>query len=218
MGGRRRKPISRTAAALSSTRPRPPAPPGARPPDELAAEAVAGGGAEAPPGALARLGRLIPGAEAVVRFAYRTAGLSALGVAAIVVAVGQAVAWAPAWRGSLAVLALVLLVPAGAALLAGWTLGDLTRLPGELREAALGAATLARGERRKRSRLLSVVRALWAARGVALLSKGAWLKAVGALRFLRLASLPFALALAGLFALNGVVILGGVVALVTLLL
>lgn len=170
-----------------------------------------------PPGALARLGRVIPSAEAVVRFAYRTAGLSALGVAAIVIAIGQAVAWAPSWRGDLAVLAVVLLIPAFAALLAGWTLSDLTKLPGELREAALGAATLARGERKK-SRLLSVVRAIWAARGVALLSKGTWLKAVGALRFLRLASLPFALALAGLFALNGVVILGGVVALLTILL
>ena len=153
-----------------------------------------------------------------MRFAYRTAGLSALAVVAIVVAVGEAVAWAPGWRAELVLLAAALSVPALAAVLAGWTLADLTRLPGDLREAALGAADAARGTRWPRSRLLSVVRALWSARGVALLSKGAWLRAVGALRFLRLASLPFALGLAGLFALNGVVILGGLVALLAVLL
>lgn len=175
--------------------------------------------AEAPPGALARLGRLIPGVDALVRFAYRTAAASAVSTLAILAAVLDAVGWAEASFGPVVLLGLVLLLPAGAAALAGWTLADVVSIPGQLRDAALqasGRASEARGGR-SGSRLLAVFRSIWAARGLALLSKGTWLKAVGALRFVRLASLPFALGLLGLFALNAVVIVGGLVALLVLL-
>ena len=174
--------------------------------------------AEAPPGALARLGRLIPRAEALVRFAYRTAAVSAAAALAILAAVLDAVGSADASPGVVVVLSLVLLLPAGAAALAGWTLADLVSIPSQLREAALQATGHATEvPRRKGSRLLAVVRSLWAARGLALLSKGTWLRGVGAVRFLRLASLPFALGLGALAALNVVVIAGGLVALLVLL-
>ena len=65
---------------------------------------------------------------------------------------------------------------------------------------------------------MRLIRSLWAARGLALLTKGGWVKAVGALRFLRLASLPFALALLGAVALNVAVIAGGLIALLVLIL
>ena len=172
--------------------------------------------AEAPPGALARLGRLLPGVEALVRFAYRLAGVSALAAALIVAAVGDA---APTLTtGVLVALGLLLLVPAAAVALAGWTLADLASLPRQLKEAALAArGREAAGAVTKGSRIARLVRSLWAARGLALLTKGGWLKAVGTLRFLRLASLPFALALFAAVALNVVVIAGGLVALVVLL-
>ena len=183
--------------------------------------------AEAPPGALARLGRLLPGVDALVRFAYRTAAASAVSAVLIVAVVLRWVDRAVAVPGSLtttgwaALVALTaaLLLPAAAAALAGWTLADLVSIPGQLRDAALqaaGRASEARGAR-KGSRLLAVGRSIWAARGLALLSRGTWLRGVGALRFLRLASLPFALGLLALFALNAVVIAGGLVALLVLL-
>ena len=193
----------------SPTRPAPPAP-------EIP-EAV--GVAEAPPGALARLGRLLPGVDAVVRFAYRTALVSAAAAALILIAVGDAIGWGEGSVLGLAVIGMGLLLPAAAAALAGWTLADVVSIPGQLREAALQATGRASGPRgaRRGSRLLSVLRSLWAARGLALLSKGTWLRAVGAVRFVRLASLPFALGLVALFALNAVVIAGGLVALLVLL-
>ena len=171
-----------------------------------------------PPGALARLGRLIPGAEAVARFAYRVAGASVVAAGLVVWAVVDAVGWTDVSRGPLVALGLLLLLPAAATALAGWTLADLARLPGQLRDAALSAAREAGDARTaKGSRLVRLVRSLWAARGLALLTKGGWVKAVGALRFLRLASLPFALALVGAVALNAVVIVAGVVAVLVLL-
>ena len=185
------------------------------------------GAVEAPAGALARLGRLLPGVGALVRFAYRTAAVSAAAAVAIWFALFEGALRAGALGGAAPtqsataalVVAVLLLVPAAAAALAGWTLADLAALPGQLRDAALAAT--GRGgppqATRRGGRLFGLVRALWAARGLALTSRGAWLRAVGAVRFVRLASLPFALALAGLFALNGVVIVGGVVALVVLL-
>ena len=206
----------------SPPRPTRPAPPPA------AAERAAPDAAP-PPGALARLGRLLPGVGALVRFAYGTAGASAVSAVLIWFALfegplragalgGAAGSPASGASGVAFVAAALLLVPAAAAALAGWTLADLAALPGQLRDAALAAT--GRGERRPGrggGRRLGLVRALWAARGLALTSKGAWLRAVGAVRFVRLASLPFALALAGLFALNALVILGGAVALVVLL-
>ncbi len=182
-------------------------------------EAPAAVVAEAPPGALARLGRLLPGVDALVRFAYRTAGASVVAVALILAVAIDAVGWTEGTRLGLALLAAVLLLPAAAAALAGWTLADLVSIPGQLRDAALqasGRASEARGARTG-SRLLAVGRSLWAARGLALLSRGTWLRGVGALRFLRLASLPFALGLLALFSLNAVVIAGGVAALLVLL-
>ncbi len=172
--------------------------------------------ADAPPGGLARLGRLLPGVDVVVRAAYRTAALSATAVAVILYALWD-------WRaermvpGDLAVIGLILLLPAAAVALAGWTLADVARLPGQLRQAALQAAGREAPEARG-SRVLRVVKSLWAARGLALLTRGGWLKAVGALRFVRLASLPFALGLVAFVALNGVVIVAGLVALATLVL
>lgn len=172
--------------------------------------------ADAPPGALARLGRLLPGVDAVVRFAYRLAGVSAVAALLIVAAV---VRWVPQLApGVLVALALLLLVPAAAVAIAGWTLADLASLPRQIRDAALAATGReTAGAVAKGSRIGRLVKSLWAARGLALLTKGGWVKAVGALRFLRLASLPFALALLGAVALNGVVIAGGLVSIVLLL-
>ena len=167
----------------------------------------------ASPGALARLGSLLPSVEALVRFAYRAAAASAVAALLIVAAFAEAAGGVPLWLG---LLGGALLLPAAGTALAGWTLADVVRIPGQLREAAL-AATGRGGGDVKGSRLVRLLKALWSARGLALVSKGAWLKAVGALRFVRLASLPFALGLLGLVALNGVVIAGGVVALLFLL-
>ena len=171
--------------------------------------------AEAPPGALARLGALLPSVDAVVRLAYRTAALSALAVGVILWAVWDAVAWRMV-PTDLVVLGVVLLLPAAAVALAGWTLADVARLPGQLRDAALAAA--GRGEGAPSKKGSRLVRSLWAARGLALLTRGGWLKAVGALRFVRLASLPFAFGLVVLVLFNGVVIVAGVVALLVLVL
>ena len=189
-----------------------PSPAEATPPER----AVAPDLADAPPGALARLGQLLPGVEAVVGVAYRLAGVSAVAAALIVAAVVDV---APGLAtGAVVALALLLLVPAAALALAGWTLADLASLPGQIKEAALAATGRASGGApEKGSRIARLVRSLWAARGLAMLTKGGWVRAVGTLRFLRLASLPFALALLGAVALNAVVIVGGLVALLVLL-
>ena len=191
------------------------------PPTPLPATAASGTAADvddAPPGALARLGRLLPSVDAVVRLAYWLAAASAVAVALILWAVWDAFS-ARLWPTDLAVLGAVLLLPAAAVALAGWTLADVARLPGQIRDAALAAAGRGDGAPLKKgSRLGRLVRSLWAARGLALVTRGGWLKAVGALRFVRLASLPFALALVALVLMNGVVLLGGVVALLTLVL
>ena len=171
--------------------------------------------AEAPPGALARLGRLLPGVEAVARFAYRTAAVSAACAGLVVWAVVDAVEGVA--TADAIGLAVLLLLPALATALAGWTLADLARLPGQIKESALAAARGAQGAKAAPSRIGRLVRSLWAARGLALLTRGGWLKAVGALRFLRLASLPFALALVGAVALNAVVIAAGLVAALVLI-
>ena len=166
-------------------------------------------------GALARLGRVLPGVHAVVGWAYRLAAVSAVAAGLIVLAVWDVLeVGAPA----LAALGAALLVPAAALAVAGWTVADLVSLPGQIRDAALAAAGREDGGAApERSRIGRLLASLWAARGLALLSKDGWLKAVGALRFVRLASLPFMLGLLGFVLLNGLVILGGVVALVVLL-
>lgn len=167
----------------------------------------------ASPGLLAKIGRVLPSVEALVRTAYRMAAVSAVAALVIVAALTEAVG---GWAGWIGVVGLLLLLPAGGTALAGWTLADLVRIPGQIRSAALATAGRG-GAPRQGSRIVRFVKALWAARGLALVSKGAWLKAVGALRFVRLASLPFALGLLGLVALNGVVVLGGIVAALSLL-
>ena len=192
------------------TRPAPPA--SADPAVEAPTSAAL---AEAPPGALARLGRVLAGVEAIVRFAYRVATLSAVSVGLIVLALATHTGNGPA---ELAAVGLLLLTPAAAVALAGWTLSDLARLPRQLKEAALEATGREpSGAAVKGSRVARLVRSLWAMRGLALLTKGGWLRAVGALRYARLASLPFALGLVAFALLNGVVILGGVAALLVLL-
>ena len=167
----------------------------------------------ASPGLLARLGGLLPAVSTLVRFAYRTAAVSALAALLVVAAVAEAVGGLPGWA---VVLGAALLLPAAGTALAGWTLSDVVRIPGQLREAAL-ASTGRGGTAAKGSRIVRLLKGLWAARGLALLSRGTLLKAVGALRFVRLASLPFALGLLGLVALNAVVVVAGAVALVSLL-
>ena len=168
------------------------------------------GVSDAPSGALTRLGRLLPGIDWL-------AAVSLVSVGVIVAALADAVA--PLTPGALALLGAILALPAAATALAGWTLADLASLPGQVKQAALAATGRADASagRIKGSRIGRLVRSLWAARGLALLTKGGWMKAVGALRFVRLASLPFALALLGAVALNGVVIAGGLVAVMVLL-
>ena len=171
---------------------------------------------EAPPGALARLGRLLPGVDALVRFAYRTAGVSAAAAALVGVALWDLAGATPQLA---AVVAGICALPAAALALAGWTLADVASIPSQIRQAALAAAGReAAVEKAPRSRLVRLGKRVWAARGLALLTQGGWLKAVGALRFVRLASLPFALGLLAFVSLNAVVITGGAVSLLLLLL
>lgn len=125
------------------------------------------------------------------------------------------------WGPALGFLVLLLL-PAGSAWVLGLTLNDILTLPETLRKSATVAASASRGALRgeadtKRGRLLGVIGALWAARGFVLESRGAWAKAATAARVVRLARLPFVLGLVAFFALNGVVIAAGLLALVLLL-
>lgn len=185
------------------------------PPDTLLAETTPDE-AVARRRALAPLGRVLPLAHGLVRFCYRTAGVSAVAVGLILAAVLSAPAAAQASATAMGLLGMLLLVPAGAAALLGWTLSDLLRLPRQIREAAAAAAGGVRAEGVRKSRLSSLIGAVWAARGLVLTSRDGWMKAIAAARVARLASLPFALGLVGLFVLNGVVVLGGLVALAVL--
>ncbi|GAB5536186.1 MAG: hypothetical protein Rubg2KO_24350 [Rubricoccaceae bacterium] len=167
-----------------------------------------------PPSVLKKLGRVVPAADTLVRFAYRTGFVSAVSATLIWFALFQRALGTAAMPWGLALgLAALLLIPAGAAALVGWTLADIIRLPGQLRQAAVTAAGGAAGVAKKGSRIASIFRAIWALRGLALGSKDVWMRAIAAARFIRLASLPFVLALVGLFALNGLVIVGGLIAL-----
>ena len=169
---------------------------------------------------LARIGRALPRLSALVRFANRVALLSAICAGALwwSLAGGSFALGAAAWIPALGGLVL-LLIPAGAAWLLGLTLKDLAAIPAGLRATATAAAADARGAlgTKKEGRIVGMVRALWAARGLVLESKGAWAKAATAFRVVRLAKLPFALGLLGLFLLNGLVILAGGIAAVLLL-
>lgn len=198
-----------------------PAPPGDLP--GLGTEAGTPGALE--PASTGRLGRWLPKLAGLTRFAYRTATVSAISagvlwwglVKGVVLGIGGA-----SWVLALGLL-LVLLIPAGAAWLLGLTLHDVMTLPETIRRSASAAASVSRealrseAAQQKGGRILGVISALWAVRGFVLESRGAWAKAATAARVVRLAKLPFALGLVGLFLLNGVVILLGALALVLLL-
>lgn len=180
---------------------------------------------EAPPGTLARVRRLLPLVRALVRQTRRLAVVSA--VAAVVLWLVLTAPWdwraAPPEGGLVPPLVglLVLLVPAGAALLGALTLGDLLDLPAQLRGVATETAGHARGAREKQEgqgRLFRFARAVWGARALVLDARGGWLKALALARLARLASLPFALLLVFAVALNFVVIAAAVVALLVALL
>ena len=182
------------------------------------------GAALAPPVAASRLGRWLPRLNGLVRFAYRTGAVSAVCAAILWWAIVRGTVLglgASSWVPALGFL-LLLLVPAGAAWLLGLTLHDILTLPETLRQSAVSAASASRealrSERPTRGgRIAGAIGAVWAARGFVLESRGAWAKAATAARVVRLAKLPFALGLVGLFALNGVVIAAGLLALVLLL-
>jgi hypothetical protein len=130
---------------------------------------------------------------------------------------------ATAWPLSLqTVLVLVvlgiLLIPAAGTFVAVGVLrevialpGRLRALPGAVRESALEAREQAAGEGRSR-RLIGFFGVLWRLRGIVADTQSSWLQTLALARFARLASLPFALALVGAFALNFAVIAAAVVA------
>ena len=215
--GSRSRPANAPPLAEAAPEDGPLAPEAAQPPDAaLAAEGAP------PPAAMGRLGRWLPRLAGLVRVAYRVGATSAVSALVLWWALaGDAVmAGGRAWVPALLVLA-ALLVPAGAAWLLGLTLHDVLTLPETLRRSASAAAVESRealaASGAKGGRIAGLVRAVWAARGLVLESQGAWAKALAAARVVRLAKLPFALGLVGLFALNGVVIAAGLVALVVML-
>jgi hypothetical protein len=182
---------------------------------------------EAPPGTLARLRRLLPLVRALVRQTRRLAAVSAASALVLWLVLVRPWTWgAGAPEGGLGpplVGLLVLLVPAGAALLGALTLRDLLALPGKLREAATETAGHARGalgssaSEEEGSRLFRFARAVWGARALVLDAHGGWLKALALARLARLASLPFALLLIVAVMLNFVVIAAAAVAMLLVL-
>lgn len=157
------------------------------------------------------LARVVPAARGAVRAAWRIGAAGALGATAVWAALAQhdVAAGTFAWGPSL-VVAAVLLVPAGAAALLAWTLGDLLNLPDQFREAA-GSVRLPTRE----GGVGGLFQTVWALRGLAAGGTQAWARTVG---LVRLARLPFLLGLLGLVALNAVVVVAGLVALATLVL
>ncbi|MDX1419621.1 MAG: hypothetical protein R3181_06605 [Rubricoccaceae bacterium] len=198
----------------SSPHPRPR--PAAAPP--TAAEAAPPTVFEAPPGVVARVQRLVPLVQGLVRQTRRLAAVSAVSAVVLWLLVVRPWRWgvdAPDLGYALPIVGLLLLlVPAGAALLGAWTLADLLSLPARLRAGA--AATSAQAQEALATpghgRLFGFARAVWGARALVLDAQGGWLKALAAVRLARLASLPFALALIGAVALNAVVIAAAVLA------
>lgn len=165
--------------------------------------------------------RLVPVAQALVGKVKAVAIVSAVAALVLWGLLFRPLTWTQgASLGSVAlalVVLLVLLIPAGAALVGYLTLQDVLTLPARLRSAAAETTgqtkdALTAREPSKRRRLFSFFRAIWAARSLAVDSKGAWLKAVAAARVVRLASLPFALGLLAAFALNFAVIAAAVLA------
>ncbi len=177
-------------------------------------------------GALGRLGRWLPRLSGLAQFANRTGIVSAISAGVIWWAVvrpdllfASGAAGAIALGVPLAFLG-VLLIPAASAWLLGLTLKDILALPETLRAGAAAVAEESRGAlkaAKSGGRITGVIRAVWAARGFVLASKGMWGRAATAARVARLARLPFVLGTLLMFALNAPVIIGGIVALVTLL-
>ena len=184
-------------------------------PRPLPAVAPPDGAPAVSPTVLGRVQRLVPYAQRAIG-AVRVVGVvSAMSTAALWALLVHPWMWMQGAEAGSVVLALgvlvVLLVPAGAAFLGVLTLGDVLALPGRLRLLATETADHARsvvtpGEVANKRRAFGFFQAIWSARALVLDSKGAWLKAVALARLGRLASLPFALLLLGLFALNFVVI------------
>lgn len=111
----------------------------------------------------------------------------------------------------------VLLIPAAGTFLAVGVLrevialpGRLRALPGAVRDSAVVAREQAAGGGRSR-RLVGFFGVLWRLRGIVADTQSSWLQTLALARFARLASLPFALALVGAFALNFAVIAAAVV-------
>lgn len=170
------------------------------------------------PRALARLGRVLPRVDRLVRFAYRVAAASALSALALWwVLVGRVAAEGRlSWFAAGAFL-LLLCVPAGATWVAGKTVAELAALPGRLRDQALAAARGTAQSARSGPFAVGLLRALWAARGLLAGGRATWVRAASFARLVRVASLPFLLVLSALMLLNVVVIPAGLVALVQIL-
>lgn len=170
---------------------------------------------EVAPSVLARVQRLVPFVRRILG-TVRVVGTVSAGSAVVLWALlVEPWTWTAGVGLDTAVLSLiglaVLLIPAGAAFLGALTLEDLLALPGRLKAMASETVDHAKtmvtpGDVEKKRRAFGFFRAIWSARSLVLDSKGAWLKAVALVRLGRLASLPFALALLGAFALNAVVI------------
>jgi hypothetical protein len=162
----------------------------------------------------------------------QTVGVASAGAAVVlwVILFGDA-AWPLSAQTLVALLVLaVLLVPAAGTFLAVLTLrevldlpGRIRALPGAVRESASEASGHVTGSavsegRGRTGRLLGFFGVLWKLRGIVEETRGSWLKTLALARFARLASLPFALALVGAFALNFLVIAAACVAVLAVLL
>lgn len=171
------------------------------------------------PTLLSRVRKLAPVIRGLVG-TVRLVGIVSAGAAVVLwgVLFGEA-AWPLTGQALVALIALaVLLVPAAGTFLAVLTLNEvldlpsrLRALPGAVRETASEASGHLAGsaavENQGRvGRLLGVFGVLWRLRGVVGDTQSSWLKTLALVRFARLASLPFALALVAAFALNFVVI------------
>jgi hypothetical protein len=153
----------------------------------------------------------------------RAVGVVSAGAAVVLWAIlFGASAWPLSFQTVLALFVLgVLLLPAAGTFLAVATLREvlalpdkIRALPGAVRESALeakGHAGGAQGRSRSR-RLWGVFGVLWRLRGIVMDTQGSWLQTLALVRFARLASLPFALGLVVLFALNFVVLAAAVLA------
>ena len=160
-----------------------------------------------------RLGRILP---FVHGFARTLQGIGIVSAFSAVLIVG--VVWYQGWLGVVAswfdaiVLGLLLMIPAGAAFLAAWSIRGLLQLPADLRQTAVETAGHLKSTRHKDQRSVGLLRSIWGLRKLVLDSRGALASVAG---LARLARLPYALGLLVAVAFNGVVI--GAAALVCLL-